>query len=313
MSKFLNYFRNKSDIILMESKKILKINGKDSIKFLNNICTANIIQLQTYSPALFLDAKGKILTKSDIFKNNETFYIEIEKKYSKDLMNSMSKFTFKKDVKIEENSGIDLFLVSKKVKQFNDILFKYENITRDFDKILVNNSNNIITNYINSVENNKHEKVELLKEEIVEGIADHETIHMKFPSFFNFDIMNYIDYKKGCYLGQELTQRTKFSNSTNKRMFIFEIKSESNKISSASDIYVDMEKEIISEIESKDLNIYNEKDKIVGSIIKQYNPLPFVSAFIIKDYFSIKEGDSFHIKNGKNNKYALETVYKPNI
>lgn len=318
MLKLSNYFKNKSDIILMESKRILKFEGKDTVKFLNNICTSNIINLNKFSPTLFLDAKGKILTKANIFKsnidniNNEIFYIEIENRFSNELINSISKFAFKKDVKIyDENSDVVLLLVKKSNLQINeDVIIKIDYLDNEFSNILMKKSNNEI--YSKLMNNSQNEKVELLKQEIIYGIPDHNTVHNKFPSFFNFDLMNYIDYKKGCYLGQELTQRTKFSNSTNKRMFVYEIsKINGNNYNKSNDVYIDLNSDVKIDIKSKDLNIYNDNDKVVGSIVKEYNPIPFISAFIVKDYFSSKH--SFHIKNDKNDKIILENIYKPNI
>jgi folate-binding protein YgfZ len=42
------------------------------------------------------------------------------------------------------------------------------------------------------------------------GIAEGKELSNKIPLECNLDFLNYISFKKGCYVGQELTARTKF-------------------------------------------------------------------------------------------------------
>eukprot|EP00039_Didymoeca_costata_P016677 m.301944 g.301944 ORF g.301944 m.301944 type:complete len:169 (-) comp16431_c0_seq8:363-869(-) len=50
-----------------------------------------------------------------------------------------------------------------------------------------------------------------------EGIQDFPE-QSCFPSESNFDVLNGVSYDKGCYLGQELTMRTKTLGQTRKRL-----------------------------------------------------------------------------------------------
>lgn len=49
-----------------------------------------------------------------------------------------------------------------------------------------------------------------LKFRLLQGIADGPEILNKIPLECNLDHLNYIDFQKGCYIGQELTARTKY-------------------------------------------------------------------------------------------------------
>jgi folate-binding protein YgfZ len=45
---------------------------------------------------------------------------------------------------------------------------------------------------------------------ILHGLSDGPEIVNRIPLECNLDLLNYIDFNKGCYVGQELIARTKF-------------------------------------------------------------------------------------------------------
>jgi folate-binding protein YgfZ len=45
---------------------------------------------------------------------------------------------------------------------------------------------------------------------IVHGVVDGRAVHNRIPLECNLDLLHYISFAKGCYVGQELTARTKF-------------------------------------------------------------------------------------------------------
>jgi folate-binding protein YgfZ len=44
----------------------------------------------------------------------------------------------------------------------------------------------------------------------VHGVVDGRAVHNRIPLECNLDLLHYISFAKGCYVGQELTARTKF-------------------------------------------------------------------------------------------------------
>ena len=45
---------------------------------------------------------------------------------------------------------------------------------------------------------------------LLNGLADGPEVHNRIPLECNLDLLHYISFNKGCYVGQELTARTKF-------------------------------------------------------------------------------------------------------
>lgn len=54
------------------------------------------------------------------------------------------------------------------------------------------------------------EPLAYLRELYLNGIPDSASVSNKIPLECNMDHLHYIDFSKGCYLGQELTARTKY-------------------------------------------------------------------------------------------------------
>ena len=45
---------------------------------------------------------------------------------------------------------------------------------------------------------------------ILNGVAEGKELENRIPLECNLDLLNAIDFNKGCYVGQELTARTKY-------------------------------------------------------------------------------------------------------
>jgi folate-binding protein YgfZ len=45
---------------------------------------------------------------------------------------------------------------------------------------------------------------------LLNGLPESEELEGHIPLEYNLDLLNYISFTKGCYIGQELTARTKY-------------------------------------------------------------------------------------------------------
>ena len=56
---------------------------------------------------------------------------------------------------------------------------------------------------------------------IAQGVAEGVEVEDRIPLECNMDFLNHVDFRKGCYVGQELTARTKFKGVVRKRIVPF--------------------------------------------------------------------------------------------
>ncbi len=75
---------------------------------------------------------------------------------------------------------------------------------------------------VNQEENTRLEERHRIRD-YVYGIGDSLSIVNRIPFECNLDLLHYIHYHKGCYVGQELTARTKYKGVIRKRLLPFSI------------------------------------------------------------------------------------------
>ena len=76
---------------------------------------------------------------------------------------------------------------------------------------------------IGSTENNNPTSQWYTEYELDHGMTDGPAITNRIPLECNLDLLNYISFSKGCYVGQELTAQTKFKGLVRKRLFPFSV------------------------------------------------------------------------------------------
>ena len=82
--------------------------------------------------------------------------------------------------------------------------------------ITANGTTTIESNGADKIANAEYDQLRLLH-----GLTEGPEIVNRIPLECNLDLLNYIDFSKGCYVGQELTARTKFKVCCNKTIILF--------------------------------------------------------------------------------------------
>lgn len=192
------------------NKSLLVISGNHALNVLNNITTQDISQInnQEFGYTLFLNNKGRVLFSCIIYKASQnTFYIEIEPELLMDLAKHINKYDMEK--------SLDISIAEDKVSviSFN----KQENFSPDprnnklpykaiLDKKDLSSNKDILDKFENL-------RLELAIPE------NHDFIHEKsLANDLNIEELNGVSFTKGCYLGQELTSKTKHIKDTKNQL-----------------------------------------------------------------------------------------------
>jgi folate-binding protein YgfZ len=124
----------------------------------------------------------------------------------------------------------------------------------------------------------KNEESQMIKYKIIRylyGIPEGEEVQGLFPLNCNFQYMDGISFNKGCYLGQELTQRTYHTGVIRKKIVPFVITKELKFLQRSESEFIEIpilsiDKEL--NLNLKDFEIIsNGKDKIGKVLVNQYN------------------------------------------
>jgi folate-binding protein YgfZ len=221
------------------SKGFVSVSGIDSPDFLQNIIS-NDIKKVTDNNCIFaslLTPQGKFLFEFIILKREKSYLIECNEELTKDLFNKLNSYILrsKVEIKIEKNlTSVDIPFLKFKELNFNNLnLINYKNylifedprIKNTLARAVIEQSK--IKDFLNDLNIELSNKKYLFEGKLFKlGIPSKDINKLQNQIFSleaNFQELNGIDQKKGCYIGQENTARMNLKNKVNKRLFAIKI------------------------------------------------------------------------------------------
>ncbi len=232
----------KNNVYILEDRGLLYISGEDCKEFLQNIVTNNINKVDEKNScySALLTPQGKYLYDFNILKHKSGYFLDCEKKNIDNLFKQLNLYKLRSKVEILNLSNEFVIAVISK-ERFLDmensnsnagctIKFREDNIFLDPRNIelgarLVTNLEKLYLSLkklgLQSADKKEYYK---LSHEI--GIPQNNTDKLQNKLFgieCNFDELNAIDFKKGCYVGQENTARIKLKDKLNKRLLPIDV------------------------------------------------------------------------------------------
>ena len=228
---------NLKKVYILEDRAIIFINGNDAKAFLQNIITNDINKVTEESScfASLLTPQGKFLYDFLIIKHKNGFFLDCEKAQSEELIKQLSIYKLNSKVEIMNLSNefvvasisFDRFMLFDNAKDQSGFTLKYREDPILLDPRHKKLGGRIIINLEKLYLSLK--KLELKSEEPEEyynlsfklGIPQKNMEKLKNKLFgieCNFEELNGIDFKKGCYVGQENTARIKLKDKQSKRL-----------------------------------------------------------------------------------------------
>ena len=232
----------KNNVYILEDRGLLYVSGEDCKEFLQNIVTNNINKVDEKNScySALLTPQGKYLYDFNILKHKSGYFLDCEKKNIDNLFNQLNLYKLRSKVEILNLSNEFVIAVISKERFLEmensnskpgcTIKFREDNIFLDPRNIelgarLVTNLEKLYLSLkklgLQSADKKEYYK---LSHEI--GIPQNNTDKLQNKLFgieCNFDELNAIDFKKGCYVGQENTARIKLKNKLSKRLLPIEV------------------------------------------------------------------------------------------
>ena len=229
---------NLKNVYILDDRAILYVNGEDAKTFLQNLISNNVDKVNDENSCFtsLLTPQGKFLYEFMIVKHKNGFLIDCEKSQVDGLYNQLSTYKLRSKVEILNLSNefvvaafsYDKFLTFTGVKDYPGYTFKYRE-----DPILLDPRNKLLgARLIINLEKLylSLKKLELYDSDLKEyytlshklGIVPKGLNKLQNKLFgieCNYEELNGIDFKKGCYVGQENTARIKLKNKLSKRLF----------------------------------------------------------------------------------------------
>jgi len=228
---------NIKNVYILDDRAIFYINGEDAKNFLQNLISNDINKVNETSTCFtsLLSPQGKFLFEFIIIKHKSGYLIDCEKSQADGLYKQLSVYKLRSKVEILNLSNEfvvaafsqEKFLTFQEAQDISGFTLKYRE-----DPIFLDPRNKqlgarLIINLEKLYLSLK--KLDLHDANISEyyfyshklGIVPKDLNKLQNKLFgieCNYEELNGIDFKKGCYVGQENTARIKLKNKLSKRL-----------------------------------------------------------------------------------------------
>jgi len=233
---------NNKNVYILEDRGILFINGSDVKEFLQNLITNDINKVDDANScfASLLTPQGKFLFDFLIIKHKNGYFIDCEKKQIEELFRQLNTYKLRSKVEITNLSNefviaafsYEKFMSFKEAKDLPGYTFKYREDPILLDPRYTKLGGRLIINLeklylsLKQLELKSSKPEDYYKFSYKLGIPQKNMDKLRNKLFgieCNFDELNAIDFKKGCYVGQENTSRIKLKSKLTKRLLPIEI------------------------------------------------------------------------------------------
>ena len=229
---------NIKNVYILDDRAILYINGEDAKEFLQNLISNDINKVSDVNSCFssLLTPQGKFLYEFIIVKHKSGYLLDCEKPQAEELFKQLSLYKLRSKVEILNLSNEfvvaafshEKFLTFDAAKDQPGCTIKYREDPIFLDPRNKDLGARLIINLEKLYLSLK--KLDLHDANLKEyyslshslGIVPKDLNKLKDKLFgieCNFEELNGIDFKKGCYVGQENTARIKLKNKLSKRLF----------------------------------------------------------------------------------------------
>ena len=227
----------KDQIIILKNRGLISIFGDDTIEFLQNIITNDINKVTTENSifSALLTPQGKYLYEFFIVKSDKGYFLDCEEAFVDEIINNLKKYKLRSKVELENISSNYVVGIINKDK-FGEIQKEVNNTSntityRDCPFFIDPRDNKLGARILSPLEK-LYLTIKKLSLNIVDendyffeayklGIPEKGLEFLKDKLFgleANFEALNAIDFKKGCYIGQENTARMKLKNKLRRKL-----------------------------------------------------------------------------------------------
>ena len=227
----------KDQIFFLKDRGIVFINGKDAKEFLQNIVTNDINKVNDTSScfASLLTPQGKYLFDFIIAKHKNGYFLDCEKKQTDKLIDRLNVYKLNSSIEILNLSNeFEVAVINKEkflglegskdeegnTTRYNDDLIILDPRSKDLGARIIANLEKLTLSIKNLSLKSEDPKIYYSLSHKL-GIPQVNTEKLREKIFgleCNFEDLNGIDFKKGCYVGQENTARMKLKNKLRRKL-----------------------------------------------------------------------------------------------
>ena len=227
----------KNQITILENRGLVLVEGPEAKNFLQNILSNNIEKVNETNSIFsgIFTPQGKYLYEFFIIKNKEGYLLDCDIELEESLIKHLLKYKLRSKVEIKNLSSshvVGVISEEKFIEIQAEVSSEEKTIIYRDSPFFLDPRNILLGARILSSLEKLHLTIKKLNLKIIDksnylklahaqGIPIQGVINLQDNLFgleSNFEELNGIDFKKGCYVGQENTARMKLKNKLRRRL-----------------------------------------------------------------------------------------------
>ena len=228
---------NIKNVYILDDRAILYVNGEDAKEFLQNLISNDVNKVSDTNSCFtsLLSPQGKFLYEFIIIKHKSGYIIDCEKTQADGLFKQLSVYKLRSKVEILNLSnefvvaafGYEKFLTFDEAQDIPGFTLKYREDPIFLDprnkqlgaRLIINLEKLYLSLKKLGLQDSNLKEYYSFSHKL--GIVPKDLNKLQNKLFgieCNYEELNGIDFKKGCYVGQENTARIKLKNKLSKRL-----------------------------------------------------------------------------------------------
>ena len=228
---------NTKNVYILDDRAILYVNGEDAKEFLQNLISNDVNKVSDTNSCFtsLLSPQGKFLYEFIIIKHKSGYIIDCEKTQADGLFKQLSIYKLRSKVEILNLSnefvvaafGYEKFLTFDEAQDIPGFTLKYREDPIFLDprnkqlgaRLIINLEKLYLSLKKLGLQDSNLKEYYSFSHKL--GIVPKDLNKLQNKLFgieCNYEELNGIDFKKGCYVGQENTARIKLKNKLSKRL-----------------------------------------------------------------------------------------------
>ena len=290
--------------ILLNTSSMIKVEGDDRVPFLQGQLTQDI-KLISHDKALFAgfcNPKGRVLAFMLCFEEHDSIHIQIDSSIAEPILRRLKMYVLRSKVSLNllDNQFTCVGFVGSKTLLNQGIQppKSYLDIVRSHDVMIMRVGKNTErfqlmgdASKVNSfMQLNLPEYTSMSIESwnnlnILDGVPDiyPSTQEAFIPQSLNMDLIDGINFKKGCYTGQEIVARTHYLGKVKRRMYRGFI--ESQDALTPGDQILNEKKEVIGQLVRSARENDSKTNMLVELRVDQAHETLYIKNYLIEINF----------------------------
>ena len=227
----------KNQIVILEDRGLVSVEGIEAKDFLQNIVSNNVEKVNESNSVFsgIFTAQGKYLYEFFIIKNKEGYLLDCDNDLKEELIKHLLKYKLRSKIEIKDlsSSYVVGVISEEKFKEIQTEISSKEKtvLYRESPCFLDSRSTALGARILSNLEK-LHLTIKKLSLKIIDksnylklaheyGIPIQGVKNLQNNLFgleSNFEELNGVDFKKGCYVGQENTARMKLKNKLRRKL-----------------------------------------------------------------------------------------------